>query len=340
MGNNYSIEINHLIVLCHIIDKLEIDEFENFEKKLKVIISTNNNRNFMRNLREISKGKFKLGAIKERRFYKENKSIIDTISKYSNVSKFIHLNYAYLGNPSHNLQFFYQYLIEHKNELDKVLTLLAKLKELGFTSIEFKENLDLTSKQYYINSNHVSDFPIAYVDNIETIPSYGNNIKYKTQHSNYIMYLRINFNEIYLSNDTIELNSLLFDPNRLPKRIDKETIFDPILKLKEEQQEKSAPIRNSVDLSISILDLETQLGNTAYTINKLEGVKNKKELIEALFNIKQDVEKLRTLSQQYDRSISEKEPTLTHEILDKEKKLYLKRRREWESMHSDCQEII
>lgn len=335
MKENYKIEINNLIALYHI-----MDDFEEFERKLKSLISTKYNRDFVHNLWKISRGKFKLGAFKARKFYKENKNIIDTIGEYSDISSFINRHYDWQGNQIGNLHFFYQYLIEHKNEIDKILAVLEKLQELGFTSFEFNEDLDFTKETYNIDSSY-NLYSITYVDNIKVIPHYESYIKYGTTLSNYKMELRtITNGEFSKYGREIILNSLLFDASRLPEKIDKKNIIDPILKIKEEQVEKSAPIRNSVDLSISILDLETQLGNTAYTINKLEGVKNKKELIEALFNIKQDVEKLRTLSQQYDRSISENEPTLTHEILDKEKKLYLKRRREWESMHSDCQEII
>lgn len=329
MKENYKIEINNLIALYHI-----MDDFEEFERKLKPLISTKYNRDFVHNLWKISRGKFKLGAFKERKFYKENKNIIDTISKYSDIFSFINRHYDWQGNPYGNLHFFYQYLIEHKNEIDKILAVLEKLKELGFESFEFNEDLDFTKENYNIATSFRSNYRIIHIDNIESIPNYESCIKYGTSDSNYKMELIIIGNEFSPYGRSITLNSLLFDHNRLPKRIDKETIFDPILKLKEEQKETSTSLRNSVNINVSIFDLETSLDNTAYTINKLEGVKNKKELLEVLANIKQDVEKLRTLSQQYDRSISENEPTLTPELLEEEKTLYL-RRRDWESMDLD-----
>ena len=322
---NYKIEIDNLIALYHI-----IDDFEEFEKKLKPAISTKYNRDFTYNLWKISRGKFKLGAFKARKFYKENKAIIDTINKYSDILSFINRSYDWIGDPYGNLHFFYQYLIEHKNEIDKILSVLEKLKELGFTSFEFNENLDFTKETYNIDSSY--NYSITYVDNIKVIPHYEYYIKYGTTSSNYKMELRTNTKgEFSEYGREIILNSLLFNANRLPEKIDKETIIEPILKLKEEQQEKSAPIRNSVDINVSIFDLETRLGYTINTISRLEGVKNKKELLEVLANIKQDVEKLRTLGSEYDSSLTETEPTLTSDVLEKEKTLYL-RRRDWESM--------
>ena len=328
MKENYKIEINNLIALYHI-----MDDFEEFERKLKPLISTKYNRDFVYNLWKISRGKFTFGAFKARKFYKENKAIIDTIGEYSDISSFINRHYDWQGNQIGNLHFFYQYLIEHKNEIDKILAVLEKLKELGFTSFEFNEDLDFTKETYNINQNYNS--VVKYVDNIKMIPHYENYIKYGTTSSNYKMELSTTIkSEFSKYGRKIILNSLLFDVNRLPEKIDKETIINPILKLKEEQQEKSAPIRNSVDINVSIFDLETRLGYTTNTISRLEGVKNKKELLEVLSNMKQDVEKLRTLSSEYDSSVTENEPTLTPDVLEKEKSEYV-RRREWRNLDID-----
>ena len=328
MEGNMKIETKNLIALCHI-----IDDFEEFEKKLRHVISTKYNRDFTYNLWKISRGKFTIGAFKARKFYKENKSIIDTIGKYSDISSFINRSYDWQGNPEGNLHFFYQYLIEHKNELDKILAVLEKLQELGFTSFEFNEDLDFTKENYSIDPSY--NYSITYVDNIKVIPHYESYIKYGTTSSNYKMELRtITNGEFSKYGRGIILNSLLFDVNRLPEKIDKETIIDPILKLKEEQVKKSTPIRNSVDINVSIFDLETRLGYTTNTISKLEGVKNKQELLEVLLNMKQDVEKLKTLSSEYDSSVSEKEPSLTSELLEIEKSDYI-RRREWRRMDID-----
>lgn len=140
------------------------------------------------------------------------------------------------------------------------------------------------------------------------------------------MNFHITSGEISEYSREIILNNLLFNVETLPKKIDREHIFDSILNLKNEQKEKTQIIRNSVDLDISVLDLEQQLDITITKINGLEDVKNKEELVTILSNIKEDVEKLRILSDQHNNSISKENSSLTPELLEKEKKLYIRRR--------------
>jgi len=325
-------ETKNIIALCHI-----IDEFEDFNRKLKPFISTKYNRDSVFKLWDVSKGKFRLCAGKEKRFYEENKSIIDTINKYTNITRFINANYDWQGNAykSAGLQSLYQYILKHKKDINKILIVLEKLQELGFERFKFNENLDFTNNDDYdVYTDFRVNYSIVYVDNIVVPPSYCYEgwIDYGTTASNYEMHLKVIGDKIFPEN--IELNSLLFDEKRLPERIDKENTFDRIITLKNLQTEKTAAIRNSVDLSVSISDLDHRLSSTAGIINRLNGVENKEQLIEVLSSIKTDVEKLKTLSEEYNSSVSEREPTLTPETLEKEKKLYLERRY-WTSIDVD-----
>ena len=199
------------------------------------------------------------------------------------------------------------------------------MKQLGFDDFTFNEDLDFTKESYDIYPTFRRNFRIIYVDNIVVSPSYTSEIDYKTASSNYKIDLDVIGNEISDYGRKITLNSLLFDLNRLPVKLDRKNTFDRIIDLKKQQEEKNTSIRNSVDLSISVSDLDEQLNSTSSIISKLDDVQNKSQLLEALLNIKGEVERLKTLSKQYDSSISEKEPSLTKEVLDREKKLQLKR---------------
>lgn len=310
------VEINNLIALYHI-----LDDYEEFEKKLEMAISPKYNRDFTLKLLDISKGKFRVFSRKIKKFYNENKSVIDTINKYSNIINFINSIYGYYGST----HFFYEYFLSHKEDLDKIIELLERMKQLGFDDFTFNEDLDFTKESYDIYPTFRRNFRIIYVDNIVVPPSYTSNINYYTTSSNYKMELDIIGDEISKYGRRITLNSLLFDPNRLPVKLDRKNTFDRIIDLKKQQEEKNTSIRNSVDLSISVSDLDEQLSYTSSIISKLDDVQNKSQLLEALLNIKGEVDKLKTLSEQYDSSISEKEPSLTKEVLDREKKLQLKR---------------
>ena len=322
--NNKEIEINNMIVLCHIVDK-----FDEFEKRLILAISSKYNRNFIFQVWDISRGKFKLCARKVKKFYKENKSVIDVINQYSNIPIFISLNYGWNGEPTGDLRFFYEYLVSHKEEIPKILELLEKLKELGFGQFEFNEELDFTKETYGAYLSFSDNFNLTYVANPQVIPNYTDYINFTTAYSNYKMNLEtsgIPRKEISDYNRKLVLNSLLFDPNTLPEKIDVEHIHGKIVGLKNGQQDKINIIRNSVDLSISVSDLERQFNYTNGTISNLDCIKNKEELVSVLTSMKENLEKLKILSVKYDSSVSKENPSLTPELLENEKTLYLRRR--------------
>ena len=56
-------------------------------------------------------------------------------------------------------------------------------------------------------------------------------------------------------------------------------------------------------------------------------------MIDILANMKDNLDKLKKISADYDSSVSQNEPLLTAELLEEEKRLYL-RRREWSKIDS------
>jgi len=329
---NKKIDTNNMITLCHI-----VDEFDEFEMKLISVISPKYNRDFVFQLWDISKGKFKVGARKAKKFYEENKLVIDTINQYSNLPTFINQNYGLHGETTGDLRFFYEYLVSHKKDIPKILLLLERLKELGFREFEFNEGLDFTKEVYGVYYSISDNYILTYVANPHVIPSYESYINFSTVGSNYRMKLSLlglKNKEICDYGREIALNSLLFDLGTLPETLDIEHTHGQLVMLKNEQKEKISCIRNSVDLSISISDLERQFNYANETINRLDGVKNKEELVAVLTGMREDLEKLKTLSAEHDDSVFQKEPLLTSEVLEKEKTLYL-RRRYWASIDID-----
>lgn len=318
---NYQADIDNIIALCHI-----LDDFKNFDKNVLSFLPKRHNKNFLYNLTEISGGNRKIGTKKEKKFYLANKSIIDIINKYSNVAKFISYNYHYNGQIKGDYHFFHDYIKKHINQKKQILSVLEKIKELGFYTIEFNEKLDFTKDVYKVSSIFYCGSEIVFVANPQVIPTY-NDIKYITEDSNYRMFLYVNKKgSIPRFFRKIELNSLLFDANTLPKKLDQETIYNPLLNQKNIQKEKISSLKNSVDLSVSVSDLQKQFDNTNEIVKKLEGVGNKEELKKILLNIKQNIEKLEDLSEKYDKEISQEYPILTPNLLEQEKELYLKRK--------------
>ena len=118
----------------------------------------------------------------------------------------------------------------------------------------------------------------------------------------------------------------MFDINTLPEKIDREHIFDFLISKIIKNENKSLVIRNSVDFKVSVLDLAHEFSNSSNIIKNIDALKDKREIFEALLGIKIYLEKLKELSIEYDKSILEQEESLTQEILEEEKNLYLMRR--------------
>lgn len=323
-----SVEVNNLIAICHI-----LNDYTKFTQNLKELIENNNSRNIAFILYKISKGEFVFSSRKEKKFYKDNKSVIDTINKYSNIQN-ITINYL---TEENSLDFFYKYIKKHQDNLERILSVLEKIEELGFDKLEFDEENDFTNTIYEIDTrSYIND--ISYLDNIEIVPNYENNIvEYKTTGSNYKIDVQLTFNTIEEYRKAIVVNSLLFDPKRLPEEINKETIYDKIVSLKKKEKKKCNNIRNSVDLSISIDDLYTQFENINKIIEQLNNEESKEqlpELRELLLEFKNNLNQLQKISSEYNERTIKENPNITEEMLKKEKKKYLKRR-DWASIDID-----
>lgn len=326
---------NNIIALCHI-----IDEYEEFERNLQTEIQHKYDCDFVDQLEQITHDEIAIGALQATKFYRQNKEIIDTINQYTTIASFINSNYSFptFSFPERQydgkLQFFYQYILKNKENINQILAVLEKLKDLGFKFFAFAEELDFTKVSYYLPILPTVNNEFTYFANPEIIASYRNAVEYKTSNSSYKMDLTIVGKDISKYGTKITLNSLLFNPDTLPQKLDLENTYYHILKLKKEQQAITSTLNTAVSLETSILDLKTQLRSTTRIINNLNDVTNKEQFLVALQNIKQEIEKLKYLNTQYNEILLAQEPLLNPEILAKQKDLYL-RRREWQDLDID-----
>jgi len=310
-------KVKDLIALCHI-----IDDYEEFIKKLENFMANENNMINIHKLGIVSRGEFCFGSRKFKRFYKQNKNVIDKINEYSGISSFIFSNCYSNGDT---LDYFYKYIISNKEKLNEILILLDKIRELDINEIELNESFDFTSDEY-IAEDIVTLFPqnfnIPYYDNIEIIPNYDEfNINYKTTGSDYMMMIRPSRISCdgSCNVDQIKVRSLLFDPAILPETITQETTFDKILELKKLQKEKCEIIKKSVNLSIGVEGLENQFSFTRVVLEQLADQKNNPELIEILTQIKENIERLQIIEDKHNRDVSKENDFITIELIEKEK---------------------
>ena len=80
-----AMKINDLTIMVSTIDKFALFS----ENARKLMASSKNANQALMNLYNISKGKKVFGARNIKKFYEENKEVVDTINKYSDINLFL-----------------------------------------------------------------------------------------------------------------------------------------------------------------------------------------------------------------------------------------------------------
>lgn len=320
MKENYRIKVNSAIALCHV-----LDEFEQFEENLKLFIPQASH-DFLIKLFNISKGQKYLGSGKTKKFYNENKEIIDKINEYSNITEFIGGIYT-SDVCTGSLDFLYGYLLVNRENIDKIISTLEKLKQTGIDNIEFNDDLHFGREQYNLNKFFYDNTHFVYLDNIKIIPNYdSSSVIYENNNSNYMLNLLRESRKIRSVNNTIILNDLTIDPNLLPNEISKGETFDMIIKKALEKEYECSVIRDSVDLSVGINELNYFINDFSEKISNLESVNEKEELLELLKNMKESIIEMEKISDKHEEFVLSKSFDISKELLEDEKKKYIKKR--------------
>lgn len=308
-----------------------IDVFPTFSKNVAKLLSTSKNYELtVENLENISSGKKVFGANKEKKFYKENKKAVDTINKYSNVGLFLLENYSKNGAIANtSLIENYQYIIKHKFHQKEMIDLLEKIAQEGFTKIVLDEQADFTNQGYELYTNYESNTHFYYLDNMVAIPSYDDSvIKYKSQKSDYRIEIHPDtfFTHEQCYGEIIEVKSLYFSPDRLPKVINKNTTFDKILALKNEKEKEYKVIKEAVNLNVGVEDLLMKYQNMESIVANLSDTDKRGEVISALKEVNNGLKKLQMVSRAYNVDLLYQTPEISREQLDEEAKIYIKKR--------------
>lgn len=221
-------------------------------------------------------------------------------------------------------RFFYAYIYRHRNKKEQILKTLTKIKELGIEKVLFNENAMFNGKEYSLILDYWNYSPytrIDYLDNMKAIPNYENNvIRYVSLDSNYLITVETSMDGIFDKGKEIKLNSLVFDSSKLPDSIDKKDLIKTITGLRKNEQERVQAIRNSVELSVSIDDLDEQYGLTSDTIECLEDITDKDKIVETLNIIGENIKKLKEFSLKHNEELTKKDPDITPGVLQREKR--------------------
>ena len=179
--------VESLITLCHI-----LDDYKQFDKNLRDQLTEKNCIKISNDLSKLLKNEKPIRGKTAKNIYNENKKVIDTINKYTNIGSFLYYNdnwhilKDYERTESYDLDYFYHYFQNNRDKLDQIKELLNQIKYLGIQKLEFNENFDFTNNIYELSTIFQKNSDIHYLENITIIPNYEDEvIKYKTTDSNY-----------------------------------------------------------------------------------------------------------------------------------------------------------
>lgn len=314
-----SISINHLITLCEV-----GEDYKLFCDDLEILIKSKTNKDFVNEAYQVMQGKFSIRSSKYKSFIEKHKQTIETMNKYFCLSNLTVLSYDTKGNRRENLpeDYFYQYIQQNKENIEKIKEVALKLKELGFNEIKYGENLDFTEIEYDLDTFYESEF--AFLENIEVNSTYLRSpIKYKTSSSCYCMCLTSKSygskKEVSKYDRKIYLNSLILDPNSLPDEITTESTVGVIKKLVDNKKTEYSDIKNSVDLSIATDDLRTQFEHLKQVVESIDKIKDKEELASILYQMQSIMMQLQNFGENFEKEIIDSNASITTQTLEQEK---------------------
>lgn len=276
-------------------------------------------------------GKLSISSIKYKEFVEKHRHAIEIMNKYYCLSEFTIFSYNEKGKRKENLaeDYFYQYIQNHYEDIEKIKAVALKIKNLGFNKIKFSEKIDFTKFKYELDTLYGGDF--SYLENIEIKPTYFNDlIEYKTNGSCYRLILTTNISrnikEVEKYNMIIELNSLIFDPDRLPNEITTETTIGAIKNLAQNKKEDYENVRYSVDLNISISDLKDYFERLKAVTERIDKIKDNKDLKNLLSQMQNILTQLQLFGTNFENQLIDSYTDITDKTMKREKELYLNRR--------------
>lgn len=328
-----TIDTDNLIVLCEI-----FEDYKAFYEDLDKLTKSKMNMDLTKKIYNYIIKKCFFNNSKYDTFIENHNQTIEIMKKYNCLFDFIILSYDINGKRINDLpkDYFYQYIEKHKEDIETIKSIALKIKELGIEKITLGEHLDFTTKQYTLidyalNSSYNCKF--AFLENMEVIPTYLNNsIRYRTSLSSYCIYLELNHfygseDEISKYDRRIELNNLIFNPNKLPDEITRKSTFGIIKGLAEKKKENCKDIKDSVDISISTDELKTQFYLLHKKYQEIDKLKDNEELKNLLTQMQDIIAKLQTFEEDFTKQIIDNQPSINEEIIKKEKSAELDRRR-------------
>ena len=314
MGNGFDIKTSDFIGLCYI-----IDEYSMFNNDIKDIMQYTDKVSFVNTLNQLQESSHVFFNKKIKDFYAAYKPYLYQLEKHVKFPDFFMENYDYNGLPKPELEEAHNYLMRNRSKTNNILDVLYSIKNLDIDKIGVNEKNNFTLAPYELHKEFARNRFLFYVLNPRAISTYENNIiKIVTDNSPYEIRVKTIDGSVDRENRIIRCNTLLFDPFDLPRRLDREILFDDMMSMGEQAAKYNGLVREYVDLTISLDHLLLQYERTNILLGHYESFKNREDVIRALESIKKAVEYLSHLT-----NIYVDQTHMTKKQLDEEKNLHL-----------------
>ena len=241
------------------------NEYKQFSHSIQIL--NNGSLDDIENLLSLLRGENIPVSFEVENFYHNNSEAIKKLeSKLSNYEEAHFIGILYYDPTFKTIDNFYNYILKHKIDINKLYKLLERIKNLGFEEFDFCENADFSHEINNISEDLKRNLIINYLENIQVIPSYPGNIAYYSEGSSYL--ITLSPTDISSFRPSIKLNNLEFDPNCLPDKLDVKEFFSKLLM---ENQRYNGGI-NAIKYC---KDFDNPISNLQLTINKLNELKDR-----------------------------------------------------------------
>ena len=239
------------------------NEYKQFSHSIQIL--NNGSLDDIENLLSLLRGENISVSFEVENFYHNNSEAIKKLESRLSKDDLIHF-ILLLYSTFKIIDNFYNYILKHKIDINKLYKLLERIKNLGFEEFDFCENADFSHEINNISEDLKRNLIINHLENIQVIPSYPGNIAYYSEGSSYL--ITLSPTDISSFRPSIKLNNLEFDPNCLPDKLDVKEFFSKLLM---ENQRYNGGI-NAIKYC---KDFDNPISNLQLTINKLNELKNR-----------------------------------------------------------------
>ena len=264
-------------------------------------------------------------------FYNKYKEFLEDIDSMDGVNIYYFFSEFFREKEDYDIYYsYYKHLCENPDKAANVDKILNKIIGLGLERIYYLPNAKFEDD--YVAYTYNAPFDIfTYLDSIELIPTYENNVvRYKGKDANYMIRLTKKYtrdeSEVYICGYEICLNNFDFDPDRIPDKLTVENTYNNILELKQHDQETCDIMRDAVSLGVGLEDIEGTYISLNEYVNSLKTIKDKTVLKEALKSIEEAITKMTTYTDDFILESSADHPHITPDEVRDQKNAYIRKR--------------